>query len=78
MDYTFTWDDLEKICRKLKMKRQGKTSIWSGIGPDGRSRTCVIHAKHKGNIGPGLIGKIAKRQLLFESVEEMYKFLKGD
>ena len=77
MGYTFTWDDLEKICRKLGMERYGKTSIWKGIGPDGIMRTTTIHAKHPGTISPGLIGRIAKEQLYFESVEEMYRFLKG-
>ncbi len=76
MGYTFTWDELIKICKKLGMKQQGKTSVWTGIGPDGIMRTCTIHAKHKGNIGPGLANKIAKKQLLFDSVEEMYIFLK--
>lgn len=77
MGYTFTWDDLEKICRKLGMERHGKSSIWKGVGPDGIMRTTTIHAKHKGLIGPGLSSKIAKEQLHFESVEEMYRFLKG-
>lgn len=75
MGYTFTWDDLERICKKLNMRRQGKTSVWTGIGPDGQQRTCTIHAKHKENIGSGLINEIAKQQLLFSSVEEMYEFL---
>ena len=76
MGYTFTWDDLEKICIKLNMKRQGSTSVWAGIGPDGIQRKCTIHAKHKGNIGVGLVNKIAKQELLFKSVEDMYRFLK--
>ncbi len=78
MGYTFTWDDIEKICRKLGMKRQGKTSVWKGTGPDGVKRTCIIHAKHKGNVGAGLVQKIATRELGFASVEEMYRFLKED
>lgn len=40
-------------------------------------RKCTIHAKHKGNIGPGLVSKIAKQELLFESVEELYIFMKN-
>ncbi len=76
MGYTFKWDDLEKICKNLNMQRQGKTSIWKGTGPDGKMRTCTIHAKHKGTIGAGLVNKIAKEQLLFSSVEEMYHFYK--
>ena len=36
MGYTITWDELEKICRKLNMERQGKTSVWKGTGSDGK------------------------------------------
>lgn len=77
MGYTFTWEELEKICRKLNMVRQGKTSVWKGIGPDGKIRTCIIHSKHKGTIGPGLINKISKEQLFFNSVEDLYNFYKS-
>ncbi|AGL00512.1 hypothetical protein Desgi_0971 [Desulfoscipio gibsoniae DSM 7213] len=77
MGYTFTWDDIEQICRNLGMKRQGKSAVWKGIGPDGIKRTCIIHAKHKGNVGSGLIHKIATKELKFASVEEMYHFFKG-
>ena len=76
MGYTFTWDDLEKICLKLNMKRQRNTSVWAGVGSDGIQRKCTIHAKHKGNIGVGLVSKIAKQELKFDSVEDMYRFLK--
>ncbi|MCL6611486.1 MAG: hypothetical protein K6T66_08105 [Peptococcaceae bacterium] len=76
MGYTFTWDDIEKICSKLGMKRQGKTAVWKGVGPDGANRTCIIHAKHRGNVGSGLAHKIATRDLGFASVEEMYRFLR--
>jgi len=37
MGYTFTWKDIEKICRKLGMEKQG--SVWTGIGSDGKLRT---------------------------------------
>jgi len=76
MGFTFTWEDIEKICRKLGMERQGKTSVWKGTGPDGTKRTCVIHSKHKGNVGSGLAQKIATRELKFKSLEEMHKFLR--
>jgi hypothetical protein len=76
MGYTFTWKDIEKICRKLGMERQGKSSVWTGVGPDGKIRTTTIHSKHTGNVGSGLVNEIAKKQLYFNSVEEMYKFLK--
>ncbi len=78
MGYTFSWDDIEKICRKLGMKRQGKTAVWKGDGLDGVKRSCIIHAKHKGNVGSGLAQKIAIKELKFASVEEMYRFLKGE
>ncbi len=78
MGYTFTWDDIEKICRKLGMNRQSKTAVWKGIGPDGVKRTCIIHAKHKGNVGSGLARKIATKELGSASVEEMYRFLNGE
>ena len=60
MGYAITWDELEKICQKLNMERQGKTSVGKGTGPDGKMRACIIHAKHKGNIGPVLLNKIRK------------------
>lgn len=75
MGYTFTWDDIEKICRRLDMKRQGKSAVWKGIDHDGVKRTCIIHAKHKGSVGSGLAQKIAIVELKFSSVEEMYWFL---
>jgi hypothetical protein len=31
--------DIEKICCKLGMERQGKSSVWTGVGPDGKIRT---------------------------------------
>lgn len=76
MGYTFSWDDIEQICRRLGMMRQGKSAVWKGTGPDGIKRTCIIHAKHKGNVGSGLVQKIATKELKFASVEEMYHFLK--
>lgn len=78
MGFTFTWEDLEKICGKLGMHRQGKTAVWKGLGPDRVKRTCIIHAKHKGNIGSGLIQKIATKDLGFTSLEEMHNFLKDN
>jgi hypothetical protein len=78
MGYTFTWDDIEKICQKLGMKKQGKTSVWKGIWPDGVKRTCVIHAKHKGNVGAGLVQKIATRELGFASAAGTYVRKEGN
>ena len=62
MGYSFTWTDIEKICKMLGMERHGKTSVWKGIGADGLMRSTTIHAKHKGSIGAGLVCKIAKKQ----------------
>ncbi|WP_243120633.1 hypothetical protein [Pelotomaculum sp. FP] len=58
--------------------KEGKTAVWKGLGPDGIKRTCIIHAKHKGNVGSSLVQKIATKELGFTSVEEMYRFLNGE
>lgn len=75
MGYTFAWDDLIKICQALSTKQENN-SVWKGIGSDSKMRTCTVHAKHKGPIGDGLINEIAKKQLLFKSKQDMYRFLK--
>jgi len=74
--YTFTWDDIEKICEALGL-RKINSNVWQGVGPDGINRTCTIHSKHKGNIGDGLTNAIAKHQLFFKSKKDMYNFLKN-
>lgn len=53
MGYTFTWDDIEKVCRKLGMKRQGKTAIWKGIGPDGVKVLVLSMQSIRGMLGAG-------------------------
>jgi hypothetical protein len=74
MGYTFSWKEIEDLCKILGLKRKYKTSTYSGIGADGKYRRCTIHAKHPGNVGIGVLNKIAKEQLLFSSVKEMYEF----
>jgi hypothetical protein len=74
MGYTFNWKEIEDLCRMLGLKRKYKTSTYSGIGPDGKYRRVTIHAKHPGNIALNTLNKIAKEQLLFSSVKEMYEF----
>jgi hypothetical protein len=71
------YDDIETICKMLGMRRKYKTATYSGHGPDGLYRRCTIHSYHKGNIGAGLLNKIAKEQLLFSSIKEMYDFYHG-
>ncbi len=43
MGYTFTWKDIEKICRKLGMERQGKSSVWTGVGPGGTKMRIIFY-----------------------------------
>lgn len=76
MGYTFNWEDIEDLCKMLGLQRKYKTSTYSGIGPDGRYRRVTIHAKHRKNIAIDTLNQIAKEQLLFSSVKEMYEFYK--
>jgi hypothetical protein len=69
MGYTFTWTDMEKICRKPGMEKQGKSSVWTGVGPDGKIRTTTIHSKHTGNVGPGLPNEILRIAVKHGSAE---------
>jgi hypothetical protein len=77
MGYSFTWKDIQKICTGLGMERQGKTNIWKGVGGDGIKRAATIHPDHKGTLGPGLACRIAKEQLKFQSIEDMYRYLQN-
>ena len=60
MGYTFTWDDIESLCKMMGLTRKYKTSTYSGIGPDGKYRRVTIHAKHPENIAHGTLNRIAK------------------
>lgn len=78
MGYTFTFDDIERICRRLHMEPARKGSrTWRGVGPDGKFRQTYIHPHGRGQgVASGAAKAIAK-QLGFASVEEMYRFLHG-
>lgn len=48
MGYTFTFGDIQKICRALNMQPKGNGRYWTGIGPDGVVRWTKIDSH-----GPG-------------------------
>lgn len=76
MGYTFTFGEIMKICRALKMEpviKSGKT--WRGIDSDGRFRQTYIHSHGGGKpVADGTAKRIAD-QLYFDSVKEMHSFL---
>jgi hypothetical protein len=76
MPYTFTFDDIKKICRRLGMEQAAKGSkTWRGIGPDGKFRQTYIHSHGDGgSISTGTARQIAQ-QLLFTDLEDMTAFL---
>lgn len=76
MGYVLMWNDLIRICKRLNLHRVGKTSVWKGIGADGKVRVCTIHSTHRKPIGAGLLREIATQQLLFSSVDELYGWFK--
>ena len=78
MGYTFTFGDVEKICRSLRMLPRGKGSrYWVGIGPDGRARRTRLDSHGLGRVvATGTASRIA-RQLLFRDLEEMYRYLQS-
>lgn len=76
MGYTFTFGDIEKICRALNMQPAKKGSqIWRGIGPDGLFRQTRIDSHGPGRLVASGTAKAMARQLGFASVEDMYRFL---
>ena len=78
MGYTFTFSDIEKICRSFRMK-QVKTGsrFWEGTGPDGRFRRTQIHSHGGGKpVATGTARRIAD-QLLFRDLEDMYVYLQS-
>lgn len=32
MGYTFTWDEIESLCKIMGLRRKYKTSTYSGVG----------------------------------------------
>lgn len=76
MVYTFTWDDIEKICRKLGMIRQGKTFRLERCGTGRRYANMHNSCKAQGQCGCWAGTKNCYQGVRFSSVEEMYRFLK--
>lgn len=78
MGYTFTFGDIEKICRALGMAPVSKTSrVWRGTGRDGKFRQTLIHSHGGGHCVATGTAKAIARQLLFGTVEDMYLFLQA-
>lgn len=76
MGYTFTFGDIEKICRALRMAPAKKGSqVWRGTGLDGKYRQTRIDSHGAGKAVAAGTAKAIARQLLFGSVEEMYRYL---
>lgn len=78
MGYTFTFRDIEKICRSLGMEPAKKgSSFWRGIGPDGQFRQTKIDSHGPGKpLKTGTVRAIA-RQLGFADVQAMYEYLQN-
>lgn len=76
MGYTFTFSDIEKICRSLGMERRKSSSIWRGIGPDGKFRQTAIHYHGRGDVVAKGTAKAIAQQLGFKDPEEMYEYLR--
>lgn len=76
MGYTFTFGDIEKICRALGLQPARKGSqVWRGIGRDGQFRQTRIDSHGPGRpVATGTAKRIAS-QLLFDDLDEMYHFL---
>lgn len=76
MGYTFTFGDIEKICKALHMYPARKGSqIWRGIGPDGQFRQTRIDSHGAGRtLAVGTAKRVAA-QLGFNNIKEMADFL---
>lgn len=76
MGYTFTFGDIEKICKSFGMKPVKKGSrFWEGFGSDGKFRRTQIHSHGSGGpVATGTARRIAD-QLLFKNLEEMHRYL---
>lgn len=76
MGYTFTFGDIQKICRALNMQPKGNGRYWTVIGPDGVVRWTKIDSHGPGGVlATGTASRIA-HQLGFSTPREMYLFLK--
>lgn len=77
MPYMFTFGDIIDICRALGMRNTGKGPIWKGLGRDGVFRRLCLHSHGPGRpVATGTVRAFA-RQLGFQTLKDMYLFLKS-
>lgn len=77
MGYAFTFGDIERICRALGLKPAKKGSnIWRGLGADGRFRQTRIDSHGPSRPVASGTAKAIARQLGFETVDALYRFLR--
>ena len=76
MGYTFTFGDIERICRSLSMRPAKPGSrLWQGLTKDGSFRQTLIHSHGSGkSIATGTAKRIAQ-QLGFKDLKEMHDYL---
>lgn len=78
MPFTLNFGDIERICRSLGMRPVAKGSrVWRGIGPDGKFRQTRIHSHGPGKPVAKGTAKAIARDLLFDTAEEMARYLQG-
>lgn len=78
MGYTFTFGDIERICLSFSMEPAKKGSQWwRGVGPDGGYRQTRIDSHGSGRPIAAGTAKAIARQLSFDSVEAMHRYLKS-
>ncbi len=76
MGYTFTFGDIERICRSLNMHpAKAGSQVWHGVGPDGLYRRTRIDSHGSGKRLAYGTAKAVARQLLFDTVEDMRRYL---
>lgn len=77
MGYTFTFGDIERICRALGMSPAKKGSqIWRGVGTDGVFRQTRIDSHGDGVVVATGTARRMAGQLGFTSLEDMSAFLR--
>lgn len=76
MGYTFTFGDIERICRSLGWVEIPGRRIWRYAGRDSASRQLSFHSHGAGRpVAPGTAKSMA-RELGFRTLEEMAEYLK--
>ncbi|MCL6478494.1 MAG: hypothetical protein K6T65_08755 [Peptococcaceae bacterium] len=79
MGVTFTFEDVEEICRRLGLSvRKSKNNyVLEGTDPDGNFLRVSVHWKAGGrNLAKGTVNQIAK-DLGFKDVADMRDFLQN-